>query len=311
MQFRITPQYQMARQSSYIRQGSNALATLQQQASSGLRLLKPSDDPVAQNEVMRAKGDDERMGSNQRSVAGVRAKLDQANANLLDANKLFTRARAVALEGANDGTDRAAFETLAGEVDNLLGQLMTFANGQSDGRSLFAGTATGQPPFAVTATDASGRPATISYQGSSSRASVTVGQGRQVDMLYSGEEIFQKPGQDAFAALIGLRDLLRNTGGLPEGQQRLALSQQVGTLEQAQNGILEATGQLSVGQQSLDALDLQLGDRRVQTKTRIGELESADLASVVVDLRAQETLLSNSLQLTSRIYDLNLLNMLR
>src|SRR5262249_7591723 len=162
----------------------------------------------------------------------VQSKLNQANTELLDAHSVLTRARELALEGANDATDPTAFEAMAGEVDRLLDRTLSLANSRADGRALFGRTASQQDPFVVTSPALAGRPATIGYRGADDRAGVTVGNNQQVDMLYSGESIFQRPGQDAFAALIGLRDLLRNVGGLAPGQQRQALSQQAGAVEQ-------------------------------------------------------------------------------
>jgi flagellar hook-associated protein 3 FlgL len=311
MDIRITPKMVLDRQTSYMRRQTEALARLQEQASTGLRVLKPSDDPTATAVLMRMRSEDDRMAANQGNTSTVRSRLDRANSELLDVNDMMTRVKQLALEAANDGTDASAFEAMASEADRLLDRLLSVANTTAEGQSLFGGTATRGAPFAVTATDAAGRPTTISYQGSDTRASVTVGRDQQIDMLYSGEEIFQQPGGDVFQAVIGLRDLLRNTGGLAEGAQRQALSQQVGTVEQAQAGVMQAVGDLSASLASLEGLDNRLTERRTQSKIDIGTLESADIAEVVVNLTAQETLLRNTLTLAARTYDQNLLDLLR
>lgn len=311
MAFRVTPQTLLARQAVNLRRQGEALARLQEQASTGLKLLRPSDAPADAAAAIRAKADDGRLGANQANVNTARARLEQANAGLLDANRLLTRAREAGLDGASDGTDAAALEALAVEVDNLIDRLLSLGNARADGRSVFAGTATATAPFVVTAVDGAGRPAVVSYQGSDTAARVTVGREQEVEVSPSGAEALQRPGQDAFAALIGLRDLLRNAGGLSPAAQREALSAQVGAVEQAQAGVLEAVGELSAGLESLDGLEARLGEVRGQTKIAIGDLESADLAEVVVSLTAQQTLYQNTLQIAARAYDQNLFDLLR
>ena len=311
MDLRVTLQTQINRQGSYLRKQTDALARLQEQASSGLRVNKPSDDPIATGQLMRLRSEDGRRGANEDNANSVRSRLDRANSELLEVNSVFTRARQLALEAANDGTDSSAFETMAGEVDRLLDRTLALANSQADGRALFGGTSTQQDPFTVTTTDAAGRPATIAYQGADVRASVTVGRNQQVDMLYSGESVFQKPGKDTFGALIGLRDLLRNVGGLTSNQQRQAISGQLGALEQAQGAILDATGEISASLESLEGIASRLGDQRLQGQTDISSLESADIAQLVVQLTAQQTLLSSTLAVTAKSFDQNLLDLLR
>jgi flagellar hook-associated protein 3 FlgL len=311
MDLRITFQTQLNRQTAALRKQTDTLARLQQQASTGLRVQSPSDDPVATAQLLRLRSEDGRRDAQQANGSTVQTKLDQANTQLLDASSILSRAREIATDGASDGNDPTAFETMAREVDGLIDRMMTLANARDDGKALFGGTSTQQDPFVVTSTDSFGRPATVAYQGSDDPAVVTVGQGQQVDMLQSGESIFQRPGQDVFQALIGLRDLLRNTGGLPLGSQRQALSQQVGTLDQSQQAILDSVGGVSASLESIQGINNRLGDLKLQGQTDISNLESADISQVVVQLTAQQNLLTSTLAVTRMSFDQNLLDLLR
>ncbi len=311
MDLRITFQTQLNRQTAALRKQTDALARLQQQASTGLRVQSPSDDPVATAQLLRLRSEDGRRDAQQANGSTVQTKLDQANTQLLDASSILSRAREIATDGASDGNDPTAFETMAREVDGLIDRMMTLANARDDGKALFGGTSTKRDPFVVTSTDSFGRPATVAYQGSDDPAAVTVGQGQQVDMLQPGESIFQRPGQDVFQALIGLRDLLRNTGGLPLGSQRQALSQQVGTLDQSQQAILDSVGGVSASLESIQGINNRLSDLKLQGQTDISNLESADISQVVVQLTAQQNLLTSTLAVTRMSFDQNLLDLLR
>lgn len=311
MVFRVTAQAQFDRQLNYIRQQSDRIAQLNEQASSGLRLLRPSDNPSDIVQLQGVRGEESRLLSYRDNVRTATDLLNRTNDSLLVVSQGLTRARLIAAEAANGPLDPDALEALAAEVDELLDLTLSTANGQAVGRSLFAGSDTQRIPFEVTTRDTAGRPLTVAYRGSPARASAPIGPDQQVDTLYSGSRLFQRPGRDVFENLIGLRDELRNVDGLSPGQLGQALQQRLGTIQQAQNVILEGVGEASASLASLDTLENRLSDLVAYSRIRTGELESADLAEVVVTLRTQEVLFSNTLAITSRINELSLVNFLR
>lgn len=311
MDLRITLQTQVARQTTYLRRQTDTLAQLQEKASTGLATLRPSDDPVATGRLMGLRGETTRRDAHQANVSTARTQLEEANSELLEVNRVFTRARQLTLDAASDGTDGTALSAIANEVDQLLERTLTLANARSEGRALFGGTATSSDPFVVTARDSNNRPTAVSYQGADSRATLTVGQDDTFDVRYTGEQVFQQSGRDVFQSLIDLRDLLRDVNGLGATAQRQALSQQVGAIESAQQAILDSVGEVSAGLESLEGLANRLGDRNLQTKTAISELESADLPTVAVQLLEQQNLFTATLQTAARVFDQNLLDFLR
>jgi flagellar hook-associated protein 3 FlgL len=311
MDMRITPQTMFTRQMSFMRRQTAQLAIYQEQVGTGIKLVRPSDDPIEMMALMAARSDDDRLAVHRGNVNTASARLNQANSQLLETTKLLSRARAIALEGANAATDSPGQSALAEEVDTLLNQMLGVANSQDEGRYVFGGTANGQAPFSVTSRDAQGRILTVSYQGSSERASLPVGRDHAIDVVYSGEEIYQQPTNDVFAELAALRDELLNTGNAAPAQQSQALSQRAGNLENAQRAILDVVGEMSSTLESLESMETRLGDVQVQVKSRVSDLESADLAEAVVGLKTQETLFGNTLAVSARLFDLNLLDFLR
>src|SRR5262249_10317471 len=148
------------------------------------------------------------------------ADLNASVAALQDGNQVLNRASQLAQEGINATSEGQDYEALASEVDGLINRVLSTANSQSDGRYLFGGTATTQPPFSVTTQDAQGRPTAVTYAGSAERSNALIGPGQTVDTHYAGSQVFQQPGADVFQSLIGLRDDLRNANLDPNAKAK-------------------------------------------------------------------------------------------
>jgi flagellar hook-associated protein 3 FlgL len=309
MELRVTSQVQVSRTIANVRRQTDALANLQQQASSGIRLAKPSDDPLDVGELLQNRSQDLRLGAYQSNVKDSQNTLNGSVSSLLEASNLFTRAKQIAVEGANAATTDSGFEPLAQEVDELLNRLVGVANAQSNGRAQFGGTATGQDPFVITSQDLSGRPLTVAYRGANENASAPIGTGQTVDTYYAGNNIFQKAGADAFQALIGLRDDLRAAANSPGSAA--ALTQRVGDLDKAQNALLDGVGAQSASLENLEALDTRISDLKLSVQSRAGDLESADIAEVALKLQEQNNLFQSTLATAGRLFNLNLFDYLR
>ncbi len=195
MDIRVSLQTVVNRALRSTRQQTARLGTLQEQASTGLRLLRPSDAPLDTVTVLSYKAQDLRLDTYLSNIQDARQTLDQSVSALRDASAILVQAREVAIEANHGSNDAAAFEAMAQEVDRLLSRLLDTANTQNVGRSLFGGSATKSAPFVVTSTDGQGRPLSIDYRGAQERANVPVSQQQAVDTFYTGSEVFQSARQ--------------------------------------------------------------------------------------------------------------------
>jgi len=190
MNLRITPNVLISRAIQAAGRHSSELGNLQQQASSGLRLTKPSDDPTAMRSVLLAKNRDARLEAELSNIQDARSILNLSVTHLLDANDVLVRAKQIALEGVQ-AADPSERRILAKEVDGLIDRLLAIANSENEGYYLFGGTRAHTAPFSVEGGGTGGQFANARYQGSDHRSSTGVGSGGFVDMLYSGAEVFQ------------------------------------------------------------------------------------------------------------------------
>lgn len=192
MDLRITSQTQINRAIANQRQQTDRLGVLFEQASSGKRLLNPSDDPLATLAVLTNKAQVQKLDTYLANIQEANTTLSVGSSALQQAVGLISEARRLALDGAQTINDADTMNNMAEEADALLTRMLELANSQHGDRFVFSGTATSTAPFAVTSSDSSGHPLTVAYQGAAERAEVAVSQQQNVATRYTGSEVFQQ-----------------------------------------------------------------------------------------------------------------------
>jgi flagellar hook-associated protein 3 FlgL len=295
------------------------MTKLQGQLSSGVRLQRPSDGPADMVKVLKNRQDDARLTAHLATIRDASVALNASTSALTDAKDVLTQAKDIALQASNTGTtDPATNNALAQEIDGAITNLLQVANQKtSDGRSLFAGTASLTTPFVVAAADSAGRPTQINYQGSDASSQVLVGPGQTFDTLIPGN-IFQLPAsgsgtatKNAFQVLMSLRDDIRNTNGLSTTDRNAALTQHVAELDHLSNGVLDAMGTQGVQSEMLSKLTDRVTNLQLSLQKQNNELESTDVPTAITDLTHDQNLYQISLSLIQRISSLSLSDFLK
>lgn len=108
----------------------------------------------------------------------------------------------------------------------------------------------------------------------------------------TGTDHIEFPGtSDALTVLLELKDDLLNTRGLSDSQKSKSFERRVADLERFSDHLLNVVGEMSVSLQDLEQLSFQNDQNQLDLRTRLGELESADLSAVVIELQSLQTAL--------------------
>lgn len=118
-----------------------------QEASSGMRVAAPSDDPVAAAQALRTSGASARLDSFRATIRTVRGDAELAESSLSEATDLVSRLKEIALQGANGTLNAAERNDLAIEVGHIKQSMLALANQKGSQGYLFAGSKTDAPPF--------------------------------------------------------------------------------------------------------------------------------------------------------------------
>lgn len=211
MDLRVTQQVSYSRSIETAKQLNARLAILQQQVSTGKRILLPSDDPLGSVTLLGNNAQIQRLDSQLGNIADARTSLNLGVSAMQQSANIMSSAREIAIEGAQSGSDPTAYEALAQQVDTLVNRLLDESNSQNAGRYLFGGTATNTPPFRVATTTSDGKPLTVVYQGGSEPAQEVVGTTRTVESLSVGSDVFQ-PRQRGPTVITGQTGAAPGTG---------------------------------------------------------------------------------------------------
>ncbi len=127
------------------------LADLQQQVSTGRRVLRASDDPAAVSRAERARNALQRMDADQRALASQRATLAQAESALGQSVDVLQSVRELMLQASNGSLGTGDRQSIAQQVLSLREHLLALANQRdANGLALFGGPGCTAAPFAVT-----------------------------------------------------------------------------------------------------------------------------------------------------------------
>jgi flagellar hook-associated protein 3 FlgL len=248
-----------------------------QQVSSGKKLLSLKDSPSGSAELVG-------LSAKLADIDQYRANADTGNLYLGVADSalssvhtlvttIFTKGSA-ATSGVLDPTGRAA---LASEIRSLRDEVLSLANSETQGRYIFAGSASNAPAFTIAGD-------TVTYQGDQVVNNISVGDGVTVPQGFAGDSVFSP----IFATINQL--LTAVDSGNVAGMQA-ALSQFSTTL----GGLNTFRVQLGVSQNTLSDMKNEQDAAKTSIISRQSSLQDADMAQAVTQLQQIQTALQAAL----------------
>jgi flagellar hook-associated protein 3 FlgL len=170
---------------------------LQERISSGRRVNKPSDDPIAAAAAIslnQAKAVNEQFKLNAQNAEST---LGQQVSALNDVNDVLQSAKTLIVKAGNPALQNDDRVALGIEAQALYDQLLSIANrSDGSGQYLFSGFQGSTQPFAETA------PGVVAFAGDEGQRMVQIGPQRRISVGDSGAEVFQraKEGNGTFVA---------------------------------------------------------------------------------------------------------------
>ncbi len=130
-----------------LRRTQGELLRVQEQISTGLRILRTSDDPIGANRVLDFTRGLQRNGQFARNVETAAARISFSDHSLDQTHDLVSRAREIMLAQGQSTATAQSRQQAAREVTELLRRAVTLGNSRLEGRFLFGGGRTGTAPF--------------------------------------------------------------------------------------------------------------------------------------------------------------------
>ena len=282
-----------------LQQLTSKMNTLQQQASTGQRVIAPSDDPAAASRVLNYQAERNGLAQFQRNALRAEDILNATNAeiqNMLDASERANEVVSLTNDVFN-GDDMVVYAT---EIDALLEQALVNANANFNDEPLFGGTTANQRPFTVTR-DANGRITAVTYAGSATTAQIQVAEGSSISPYSSATE--NQEIADFLNRLVGLRDALntRDSSNVRALSAGLQTSEDQLILQLSGKGALLSRVEVDKTQNSARYTDLA---------EQISRDADTDLAQAVVQLTQNQNAYQAALMSAGKVLNRSLLDYL-
>jgi hypothetical protein len=128
----------------------------------------------------------------------------------------------------------------------------------------------------------------------------------------AGDEQLEYDGTaGVFDALIQLRDSLLNENEVSESELGEILSRRLGDIDRARSDVLEGVSRQSIQLENLQAIEAHTEEQLLQTRQRIAEIETADIAEIVLGMQSEQNLLQLTYASAVRVLDQSILDFLR
>ncbi len=283
---------------------------LQNQASTGQKLLAPEDDPAATRRVLTLQAEAKALSQYQSNVNTLK---DTATASLGAIKGLKTvsdRASEVAtlVSGTTSQENMTVYAT---EIKELIEQAVSSANSTQNGEYLFGGTDNGQAPFSVTR-DANGWITGVTYQGNTTVTEAEIDSKQLVSATVPGANTSgtgtrglitdSRTGADFFNHLIELQNHLR------DGNASQITDTDRANLAKDEDNLIYHISANGVTQARLEAKITSYKDRAEALDDSISNNTDSDLVTTLVQLSRTKTAYQAAMQSGSMLLDTSLLD---
>ncbi len=285
----------------------------QTQIATGKRITKLSDDPIGAINIMNANVKLERLEQYEKNVTSAQTWVERTENAILELNTVITSAYESAVSSANDyltGPDKEATAALIGQLRD---HALSIANSQSGDKYLFGGFNTINQPFKL-----DGATGALLYNGidmSNASDPALIAEGSQViqyevafnvklDISISGTEVMGTGEDNIYKILDDFYDALQNDASVDD------LGGYIDKLKDAQGNLLNIENKIGGLTNRLELIMTRHEEDHLNYTSSKSILEDVDQAEAIMKFKMTENIYQASLQISSKILQLTLVDFL-
>jgi len=167
---------------------AQAIALLQEQAATGLRVNRVSDDPSAAYRILGLQSQQSRLKSNMDLISDTMTTLEATSTTIENVRQQLTDVKKNITQIVTGTYGEDSRKITAQAIEDTIEHILSLANSKSMDRYLFGGTDTSSKPY--TATKEQGRITQVDYQGSDDSRMVELASGVESPTCQIGREVF-------------------------------------------------------------------------------------------------------------------------
>jgi flagellar hook-associated protein 3 FlgL len=290
---RVTKASTRATMLSWLEASQRRMADRQLQVATGRRLTIASDNPSDALQALDHRRQVARLEQFGRNSDAARSWVDTSSSALTGASNALIRARTLMVQASTSIHTTQSRAALASEVRAIADELIGIANTAMAGRPVFAGDGAG-PAFAPDGT----------YTGGAGSVVRTLAPGDDFTVGRRGDEIFGNGAASVFQLLRSIADAI-------DAGDSAAVRAGLDPLDAAGERIMSEVGRLGSLSSRLDAMAERRELQALEARRRVSDLQDADIAQAIINLRSAEASYQATLATTARMLSTSLLDFLR
>jgi flagellar hook-associated protein 3 FlgL len=299
---RITQGFMVDRTLNSLNRQLQGLADLQEQLSTGLRVNRPSDDPL---DARRAIGIRTSIRQNEQFVANIQdvgPHLRATESAVTSVENILQRVQELTVRASSETVNSDQMQQIALEIDQLLEQVVLEANGEVNDRAIFGGTRTGVEPFQ--ATRVGGTITAVTYAGNSGSIDIPFSETGRATINVPGDEVFQSD-TDIFQLLINIRD------DMNAGNQTSLSQVHLSEIDTGLKQMLNSLAKVGTFQNRLDRVSESSEDLILEFQAQLSDKIDADFAETITNFNVQQNSFQAALNASARVIQSSLLDFIR
>lgn len=288
---------------------SESMQRNEMMTSSGKKILHLDDDPTGLSQVISIKEQITKQEEYLRAIDDGMGWLNTTESVLASVSDVLAKAQELAMEGANGTVSENENKELAQHIDMMIEDVISMANSQYGGKYLFSGQQTKQKPFElidktqlVNDTDSLTLGAGLNYRGDDKSVLREINSGNTMEINYTGEEVFVK--SNVIGSLAKLKEAF-------ESGDNTEISEAIVPVKKAFEDVVSFRARLGYKINNLETAKEQHEMQQFNLESILGDLEGADIAESITNLKKQETAYQAALMIGSQMMQMSLLDFLR
>jgi len=294
-----------------IERNQNELLKLQNQISSGRRMLTPADDPIAAAQALAVTQSQKVAAQYAKNQGDASDRLGLVDSQLSALTDVLQSVRERAVQAGNTVLADSDRQAIASELEVRLEEMLGIANGRSaEGDYLFSGYQGNTQPF-VRSPAAPPGTSSVSYSGDDGERLLQVGASRQMAVNVTGSDLFTpSTNKSVFQTMQDLIDLLHAPIGSPAARTAFSgqLAGHLTDLDQAMANVSRVQSSVGARMQELDALSSNTAAVDIQYQQMLSELQDLDYVKAISDFTRQQVSLEAAQKSFVQISGLSLFN---
>lgn len=295
---RITPLMTTNQILGELNQSENALATTEEQLSTGKTINQPSDNPYGAALVVQLNGQLSQLGDYNNNIVDGQAWAQTGTTALGSIESDVQRAQELVTQAGNGTLSQSQQADIGAEIGQLISSIKASANTQYNGQYVFSGTAGSTPPYDPTTGAYAGGGAVTRQIGPASTATVSV-------------DISQALGANVSTGTGLLPTLTNIYNQLTSGSGTAALnSSDLTDLRNGLDSLNTLQTRLGASTDQMTMASTTLSDMQTSLTSELGNTQDANMATTMTTYSNEQAAFTAALKAGASIVQTSLMSFL-